>query len=58
MDGISVIGRAVDRRYLKGQPNPTDEFDLLYVRGVPGWSDLLVVTRETPIAITRVFSDP
>jgi hypothetical protein len=31
MAGISVIGQAVDRRYLEGQPNPTDEFDLLYV---------------------------
>jgi hypothetical protein len=28
MDGISVIGWVVDRRYLEGQPNPTDEFDL------------------------------
>jgi hypothetical protein len=28
MDGISLIGRVVDRRYLEGQPNPTDEFDL------------------------------
>ena len=44
MDGISLIGRVVDRRYLEGQPNPTDEFDLLYVRGVHGWSDMHVVT--------------
>ena len=29
-----------------------DEFDLLYVRGVHGWSDMHAVTRETPIAIT------
>ena len=47
MDGISVIGRVVDQRYLEGQPNPTHAFDLLYFRGVHGWSDLHVVTRET-----------
>jgi len=28
-----------------------DEFDLLYVRGVHGWSDMHVVARETSIAI-------
>jgi len=31
MDGLSVIGRAVDRRDLEDQSNPTDAFDLLYV---------------------------
>jgi len=54
MDGISVIGGVVDPRYLEGQPNPTDEFDLLYARGVHGWGDMHVVTRETPIAITSL----
>jgi hypothetical protein len=46
--------------YLEGQPNLTDEFDLLYVRRVHGWSDLHVVTRDTQIAvgITHIFSDP
>jgi hypothetical protein len=44
----------------EGQPNLTDEFDLLYIRGVHGWSDLHVVTRETQIAmrITHILSDP
>jgi len=42
------------------EPNLTDEFDLLYIRGVHGWSDLHVVTRGTQIAvrITHIFSDP
>jgi hypothetical protein len=42
------------------QPNLTDEFDLLYIRGVGGWSELLVVTRDTKVAvqITHIFSDP
>ena len=42
------------------QPNLTDEFDLLYIRRVHGWSKLHVVTRETQIAvrITHIFSDP
>ncbi len=46
--------------YLEGQRNLTDEFDLLYVRRVHGWSDLHVVTRDTQIAvgITHIFSDP
>jgi hypothetical protein len=46
--------------YLEGQPNLTDEFDLLYVRGVHGWSDLHIVTRDAQIAarITHIFSDP
>jgi hypothetical protein len=46
--------------YLEGQPNLTDEFDLLYVRGVHGWSDLHVVTRHPQIAvrISHIFSDP
>jgi hypothetical protein len=40
--------------------NLTDEFDLLYIRGLHGWSDLHVVTRDTRIAvrITHIFSDP
>jgi hypothetical protein len=42
------------------EPNLTDEFDLLYIRGIHGWSDLHVVTRGTQIAvrITHIFSDP
>jgi hypothetical protein len=52
MDGIFVIGGVVDRRYLENQPNPTDEFDLSTSRGVHGWSDMHVVARETPVAIT------
>jgi hypothetical protein len=41
-------------------PNLTDEFDLLYIRGIHGWSQLHVITRDTQIAvlITRIFSDP
>jgi hypothetical protein len=40
--------------------NLSDDFDLLYIRGVHGWSDLHVVTRRTQIAvrITHIFSDP
>jgi hypothetical protein len=40
--------------------NLTDEFDLLYVRGVGGWSDLHAVTRHTQISmqITHIFGDP
>ena len=52
MDSIFVIGRLVDRRHREGQPNSADAFDLLYVRGVHGWSGLHVVTRVTQIAIT------
>jgi hypothetical protein len=42
------------------EPNLTDEFDLLYIRGVAGWSDLHVVTRSTQIAmrIAHIVSDP
>ena len=42
------------------QPNLTDEFDLLYTRGVAGWSDLYVVASHTQIAvgITHIASDP
>jgi hypothetical protein len=42
------------------EPNLTDEFDLLYVRDIHGWSHLHVVTRDTQIAllITHIFSDP
>jgi hypothetical protein len=38
----------------------TDEFDLLYIRGVHGWSELHVVTHEAHITtrITHIFSDP
>jgi hypothetical protein len=41
-------------------PKLTDEFDLLYIRGRGGWSDLHVVTRDTQITvrITHIFSDP
>jgi hypothetical protein len=42
------------------EPNLTDEFDLLYIRGIGGWSDLHVVTRSTQVTvrITHIFSDP
>jgi hypothetical protein len=42
------------------RPNLTDEFDLLYVRGIHGWSDLHVVARDTKITvkITHIVSDP
>jgi hypothetical protein len=45
--------------YLEGHPNLTDEFDLLYVRGVHGWSNLHVVTgdAQTVARITHIFSD-
>jgi hypothetical protein len=41
-------------------PNLSDEFDLLYIRGIHGWSLLHVVTPDTQIAviITHIFSDP
>src|SRR6267142_607137 len=37
-----------------------DEFDLLYIRGVHGWSELHAVTCEAHIAvkIAHIFSDP
>jgi hypothetical protein len=41
-------------------PIVTDEFDLLYIRGVFGWSDLHALTRHNRITarITHIFSDP
>jgi hypothetical protein len=46
--------------YREDQPNLTDEFDLLYVRGAHGWSDLHVVTRDAQITarITHVMGEP
>src|SRR4051794_23014636 len=40
--------------------NLTDEVDLLYVRGIGGWSDLYVVTPRGQISIrmTHVSGDP
>jgi hypothetical protein len=45
---------------LEDEPNLTDDFDLLYIHGTHGRSDLHVVTRSTQIAvrITHLFSDP
>ena len=51
MDRISVIGGVVDRRYLEGQPNPTEAFDLTRRPWRP-WMERLVVARETQIAFT------
>lgn len=41
-------------------PNLTDEFDLLYIRGVAGWSDLYVLAPNTQISVrvTHIMSDP